>query len=184
MSERTRRHAELRRLIGAHRLRSHSEVRDALAEAGLEVHPATISRDLEELGARKLRGEDGQLAYRLADAPTLPSDTVDDVLARFVVAIDASGNLAVLRTPPACAHPVASAIDGARLPGVIATVAGDDTVLVVAAEGVHGADLARTLAARVGLDADRKPDQPAAPSGAARNTRPGGAVGVPDRQGA
>lgn len=182
MSDRVRRHAELRRLIGARRLRSQEEVRAALAEAGLDVHPATISRDLEELGARKVRGEDGQLAYRLSSAESLPSDAVDEVLRRFVVEVDASGNLVVLRTPPACAHPVASALDRAGLEGVLATVAGDDTVLVVAAEGASGAALAERLTARLGpTDATVRP---ATPIGARRGTRPGADSARPDRQGA
>ncbi|HKJ55119.1 MAG TPA: hypothetical protein VJ978_03960, partial [Nitriliruptoraceae bacterium] len=61
-----------------------------------------------------------------------------------------SGNLVVLRTPPACAHPVASAIDLGGVDGAIATVAGDDTVLVVAAEGVPGAELAERIRAQLG----------------------------------
>jgi transcriptional regulator of arginine metabolism len=182
MSERTRRHAELRRLIGARRLRSQVEVRAALAESGLDVHPATISRDLEELGAHKVRGDDGQLAYRLADVTALASDAVDDVLRRFVVDVDASGNLAVLRTPPACAHPVASAIDRAGFDDVLATVAGDDTVLVVAVEGTTGASLAGRLAARLGLAADLAGS--AASIGARRRSRPGIEIARSDRQGA
>ncbi len=61
---------------------------------------------------------------------------------QFVVSVRSSGNLAVLRTPPACAHPVASAVDLAELDDVLATVAGDDTVLVVACDGLGGAALA------------------------------------------
>lgn len=157
MTERSRRHALLRRLLVERRLGSHADVCDALLEAGLSVHPATISRDLEELGARKVRGDDGQLVYRLdaavsGGAPSLDRSALDEVLRRFVRAVDASGNLAVLRTPAACAHPVASAIDTAALPNVLATVAGDDTVLVVAREAAGGPALARELAQRLGLE--------------------------------
>nr|WP_274388175.1 hypothetical protein [Salsipaludibacter albus] len=75
---------------------------------------------------------------------------VEATIRQFVVDITASGNLVVLRTPPACAHPVASAIDLGGVDGAIATIAGDDTVLVVAAEGLAGADLAQRIRAHLG----------------------------------
>jgi len=84
-------------------------------------------------------------------APSAPRQRLDDTLQRFVTHVTASGNLAVLRTPPACAHPVASAIDLAELEHVIATVSGDDTVLVVAEEGTTGRQLAAQLRRRAGL---------------------------------
>ena len=152
MSKRER-HLALRRLLSGRALTSQSEVRDALADAGIEVHEATVSRDLDELGAVKVRGSDGSLVYRLAadPGPTSARQRLDETLQRFVTAVDASGNLAVLRTPPACAHPVASVIDLAELPGVLATVSGDDTVLVVAAEATTGRQVADQLRVRAGL---------------------------------
>jgi transcriptional regulator of arginine metabolism len=127
-------------------------VRDALAEAGVATHQSTVSRDLDELGAVRVRGADGTLVYRVRPdpGPVAARDQLDDTLQRFVTRIAASGNLAVLRTPPACAHPVASGIDLAELPGVLGTVSGDDTVLVVAEEGVSGRARAR-VARRAGL---------------------------------
>jgi len=150
VSARDERRAVLRGLLASRSLGSQAEVAAALAEAGHPVHAATVSRDLEELGARRVRGSDGALAYRVG-APTPAPRAVDEVLRRFVVSVAWSGNLAVLRTPPACAHPVASAIDGAGMAGVLATVAGDDTVLVVAAPGSDGAAVADDLAARIGM---------------------------------
>jgi transcriptional regulator of arginine metabolism len=143
----------LRQLLGSRDLRSQGEVRDALAEAGVATHQSTVSRDLDELGATRVRGADGTLVYRVRPdpGPVTARDQLDDTLQRFVTRIAASGNLAVLRTPPACAHPVASGIDLAELPGVLGTVSGDDTVLVVAEEGVSGHDLAQRLARRAGL---------------------------------
>ena len=64
--------------------------------------------------------------------------------------VTSSANLVVVRTPPGCAHVVASALDRAGLPEVLGTVAGDDTVLVVAAEGTKGSALARKLARMAG----------------------------------
>jgi transcriptional regulator of arginine metabolism len=153
MADKTRRHQLLRQLIVDGDLRSQAEVADALRAAGIEVHEATVSRDLGEVGAVKIRGTDGALVYRLAadPGPSSARDRLDETLQRFVTRVTSSGNLAVLRTPPACAHPVASAIDLAELDRVIATVSGDDTVLVVAEQGATGAQLAEQLAARAGV---------------------------------
>jgi transcriptional regulator of arginine metabolism len=141
----------LRELLTSADLRSQTDVRDALAVRGVDAHQATVSRDLDELGAVKVRGADGSLVYRLAvdPGPGAARSRLDEVLQRFVTTVRYSGNLAVLRTPPACAHPVASAIDLAELDGVLATVSGDDTVLVVAEEELGGAALADRLRDRL-----------------------------------
>lgn len=147
------RQRQLRQLLATHDLRSQTEVRDALAAEGIAAHQATVSRDLDELGAAKVRGADGSLIYRLSPdpGPSAARQRLDDTLRQFVTRISASANLAVLRTPPACANPVASAIDLAELPGVLATVSGDDTVLVVAEDGLEGRAVAEALARRAGL---------------------------------
>jgi transcriptional regulator of arginine metabolism len=147
----------LRELLAATDLRSQAAVRDALAEHGIDAHQATVSRDLDELGAVKVRGADGSLVYRVAvdPGPGAARGRLDEVLRQFVTTVDHSGNLAVLRTPPACAHPVASAIDLAELDGVLATVSGDDTVLVVASEELGGAALADALRTRLARRAAR-----------------------------
>ncbi len=153
MADKRRRQQLLRTLLTDRDLRNQAEVVAALADAGVAVHEATISRDLGEVGAVKVRGAGGELVYRLVSdpGPSSARERLDETLARFVTTVSASGNLAVLRTPPACANPVASAIDLAELHGVLATVSGDDTVLVVAEEGVRGHDLANELATRAGL---------------------------------
>ena len=153
MTTKERRQQRLRQLLTDLDLHSQAEVVAALAAAGIVVHEATVSRDLGEMGAVKVRGADGTLVYRLAadPGPSSARQRLDDLLERFVTYVTASGNLAVLRTPPACAHPVASAIDLAELDHVIATVSGDDTVLVVAEEGTTGAALAAALRERAGL---------------------------------
>jgi len=157
------RQALLRRLLGERDLGSQAQVRDALAAEGVDAHQATVSRDLDEIGAVKVRDADGGLVYRLTAAPTPASarQRLDDNLRMFVLSTAATGNLAVLRTPPACAHPVASAIDLAELPDVLATVAGDDTVIVVAAEGVAGAELAARF--RAAIRSPYRPDPMQAP---------------------
>lgn len=157
MSEKRRRQQILRQLISERTLRSQADVVAALADAGFTVHEATVSRDLADVGAIKVRMGSAGAVYRLAGDTVVPTagDRLNDTLQQFVTRIVASGNLVVLRTPPACAHPVASAIDLGDLPDAIATVAGDDTVLVVAREGVTGVTLAAQFAARTGLLIDQ-----------------------------
>lgn len=136
MSSRSDRLNLLRALLVDRDLRTHEEVRAALADVGHTAHAATIGRDLEELGARRVRGAGGQLVYRVGEPPLVPSaplDLLDEVLLRFVLSVSVSGNMLVLRTPPACASPVASALDTSGGPAVLGTIAGDDTVLAVIA---------------------------------------------------
>lgn len=157
MPSKRERHTVLRRLIRDQDLHSQADVVQAFAAEGITVHLATVSRDLTDIGAVKLRTSTGGSVYRLTEDAVDGPDTaqLDDTLRRFVVGVAASGNLAVLRTPPACAQPVARAIDVARIGGVIATVSGDDTVLVVAAEGYSGRELADEFAIRAGRAPER-----------------------------
>lgn len=139
----------LRELLATRSLGSQAAVRSALGDRGVAAHPATVGRDLEELGARKVRGADGQLAWRLpeADAPAAPAGVLGAALRTYVTSVAATGNLVVLRTPPACASPVASALDRSGEPDILGTLAGDDTVLAVLAEGADAHALAARLRA-------------------------------------
>ena len=140
MADRDSRRKLIRELVLAHEVTSQSELVDLLAGAGVEATQATVSRDLEELGITKYRGADGRVAYALPEPGGLAQ-----ILRQFARDFDASGNLAVVRTPPGAAAAVASAIDSAALPGVLATVQGDDTLLVVAREGFTGNQIAQQL---------------------------------------
>ena len=151
MSARPERLRVLRTLLAEQELRTHADVRAALAEAGHPAHAATVGRDLEEVGARRVRGVDGMLVYRVGEpplVPTAPPDVLDDVLARFVLSVAVSGNILVLRTPPACASPVASALDTSGGPAILGTVGGDDTVLAIIAEGHDPSAVADALRGR------------------------------------
>jgi transcriptional regulator of arginine metabolism len=120
-----------------------------LDERGITTTQATISRDLEELGASRSRRPDGELVYVLPreDLPSPPPRRgLQIAMTEHVLEIDRSADLIVLRTPPGHAHLVGSAIDRARPAEVIGTIAGDDTVLVVAREG-RGAAAAEVLGA-------------------------------------
>ena len=146
------RQARIVALLSAQSVHSQSELAALLAADGIEVTQATLSRDLEELGAVKLRGADGGTGVYIVpeDGSPVPGVTggterVSRLLSDLLVSTDASGNLAVLRTPPGAAHYLASALDRAALPFVVGTIAGDDTILVVAREPMTGVELAATV---------------------------------------
>ena len=140
MADRTQRRRLIRELVSTHEVTAQAELVALLQDHGVEATQATVSRDLEELGITKYRGADGRSAYALPDTGGLAQ-----MLRQFVREIHSSGNLAVVRTPPGTAAAVASAIDSADLPGVLATVQGDDTLLVVAQDGVPGSRIAEQL---------------------------------------
>ncbi len=125
----------------------------ALLEAdGIATTQATLSRDLDELGAVKLRGADGGTPVYVIPDDGSPVRGIEGGTARLarllgelLVSADSSGNLAILRTPPGAAHYLASALDRAALHDIVGTVAGDDTLLVVAREPLTGAQLAALL---------------------------------------
>ncbi|RJK96696.1 arginine repressor [Vallicoccus soli] len=154
------RHQRIAALLARHPVRSQPDLARLLADEGLSVTQATLSRDLDELGAVKVRGGSGGLVYALpgegGDArPQPPEDTavaVERLRRRseeLLVSVDHSGNVVVLRTPPGGAQFLASAIDHTVLPEVIGTVAGDDTVLLVTRAVDGGAAVARDLLALV-----------------------------------
>ena len=133
---------------------SQAQLVELLAADGIVATQATVSRDLEELGAVKVRIPGGAMAYAVpehAKDGRAPDDHLRRVMGEFVVDVAWSGNLVLLRTPPGSAHVVASALDRAGLPEVLGTVAGDDTLLLVCAEGAGGAEVAAQLAGLAGL---------------------------------
>jgi transcriptional regulator of arginine metabolism len=133
---------------------SQQQLVDMLAAAGIEATQATVSRDLEEIGAVKVRAAGGDSVYAVPDLPkdrVAPEEHLRRVLGDWVVEVTSSANLVVVRTPPGSAHVVASALDRAGLPGILGTVAGDDTILVVAEDGLGGARLAESLSTLAGL---------------------------------
>jgi len=155
MASRAARHARIVTILNSRRVGSQAELAAALDDEGFEVTQATLSRDLEELGAVKLRTPDGGLPSYVVpeDGAPLTSRTAKDAppqrLARLIyellVSAEASANLVVLRTPPGAAHFLASAVDRAGLPDVLGTIAGDDTILVVARDPDGGRALAHHL---------------------------------------
>ncbi|HVM51755.1 MAG TPA: arginine repressor [Acidimicrobiales bacterium] len=142
-------------LLTTHAVGSQPHLVELLEAEGIKATQATVSRDLEELGAVKVRVPGGETVYAIPEPHERPvaEDHLRRVLSEWVVDAASSGNLVVLRTPPGSAHVVASALDRSALPlpGVLGTVAGDDTLLVIAEEGTSGAELASRLRAVAGL---------------------------------
>jgi transcriptional regulator of arginine metabolism len=148
----TARQRRIVELLGRQPVRSQNELAELLADAGLVVGQATLSRDLVEIGAVKVRDGSGQLVYavpgeggdrtpRAGEAAAFEA-RLARVAVELLVSAEASANLVVLRTPPGAAQYLASTIDHAGLEAVLGTIAGDDTVLVVSRDPDGGAALA------------------------------------------
>jgi len=143
------------KLLETHAVSNQAQLVGLLAEEGVEATQTTVSRDLEEIGAIKVRVPGGETVYALPELPVrqvAPEDHLRRVLGEWVVEVAHSANLVVLRTPPGCAHVVGSALDRSGFEGVIGTVAGDDTVLVVAAQDAGGELMAKRLAELAGTN--------------------------------
>ena len=142
------------RILEEHPVASQDQLVELLAAEGVIATQVTVSRDLEELGAVKVRMAGGESVYAIPehakDRPA-PEDHLRRVMGEWVVEVAHSLNVIVLRTPPGSAHVVGSAIDRAGMSGVLGTVAGDDTLLVVVSERVGGEQVARRLSALAGL---------------------------------
>ena len=150
MSLKVARQQALAALLRTRQVSSQARMLDQLRAQGFDATQATISRDLDDLGAVKVRGPDGRLVYALPEPGNgAGADTgeVRRMLGAWLLAVVPSGNLVVLRTPPGHAGALASALDRAGIAGVAGTVAGDDTILVVCAERTPGRVMARQLAA-------------------------------------
>lgn len=134
-------------LVRREPLGSQAAILRRLRKQGFEVTQPTVSRDLEELGLVRSRDERGRLRYALPGeaANGHGPERLHRALAEYVVGLEPSDNLVVVRTPPGSANTVAQVIDQVGLKDVIGTVAGDDTILLVAREGVRGTTVLRLL---------------------------------------
>ncbi len=153
MSKHQRQH-RISRILANEVVTSQEQLVRLLADDGVESTQATVSRDLDDLGAVKVRVSGGESVYAIPEHPAdrvVPMDQLRRVMGEWVVEVESSGNLVVLRTPPGSAHVVASALDRTGIEGSIGTVAGDDTLMVVAAEGTTGENLAVALRNLAGL---------------------------------
>lgn len=150
----TQRQHLVAKLIEAQPVANQAQLVDLLAAEGVVATQATVSRDLDDLGAIKVRVPGGESAYAIPALPKeqrAPEDHLRRVFGDWVVEVGHSANLVVVRTPPGSAHVVASALDRAGVPDVVGTVAGDDTILVIVDEAVGGAAVAERLSDLAGL---------------------------------
>jgi transcriptional regulator of arginine metabolism len=140
-------------ILGSVQVRSQGQLEELLARDGLSITQGTLSRDLDELGAIKVRDENGTLIYSVPDASQQPftqtgastEDRLAFVVRELALSVVPAGNLVVVKTPPGGAHFLGSAIDLAQVDGVVGTVAGDDSVLVIAKTNAAGAQVAGYL---------------------------------------
>ncbi|GJM37769.1 MAG: arginine repressor [Acidimicrobiales bacterium] len=127
---------------------------ELLEQEDLHATQATVSRDLDELGAIKVRVPGGETVYAIPEHPVdriAPEEHLRRVMGDWVADVASSANIVVLRTPPGSAHVVASALDRAGIEEILGTVAGDDTLMVVAMESIGGKALAAQLRELAGL---------------------------------
>jgi transcriptional regulator of arginine metabolism len=142
------------KMLVEHAVSSQAQLVDLLANVDIVATQATVSRDLEDLGAIKVRVPGGDTVYAIPELPKAqlaPEDHLRRVLGEWAVDVVASANLVVVRTPPGSAHVVGSALDRAGIAQIVGTVAGDDTLLVVADEEAGGAAVAALLRELAGL---------------------------------
>ncbi len=142
------------RLIEHQQVTNQPQLVEMLVAEGINATQATVSRDLEDLGAVKVRVPGGATVYAVPEfAPerVAPIDQLRRVMGEWVADVNHSGDLVVVRTPPGCAHVVASALDRSGVDGLLGTVAGDDTMFCVATEAVGGRGLAATLRELAGI---------------------------------
>ncbi|GAA2671831.1 arginine repressor [Streptomyces aculeolatus] len=153
---RTARHRRIVDILNRQPVRSQSQLAKLLADDGLTVTQATLSRDLDELGAVKIRNTGGELIYAVPSeggfrTPQVPlgESAKEERMARLagelLISAEASANIVVLRTPPGAAQFLASAIDAAELTPILGTIAGDDTLMVISRDPSGGQSLADHL---------------------------------------
>ena len=152
---RAARQAKILEILAKTRVSSQVQLAELLLDEGFDITQATLSRDLDELGAKKVRPDNGRAYYvvghveqTLAEHLSGPREKLRRMLDELVVAVDSSGNTTVLRTPPGAAQYLASFIDRVGLDEVVGSIAGDDTIFVLAREPMTGRELGELLTTR------------------------------------
>jgi transcriptional regulator of arginine metabolism len=128
-------------------IHSQTDLVNQLKKSGFRVTQTTASRDLEEIGALRGRNTHGESVYQIRESSDDALSRVNPVPSKLILSVDHSANLAVVHTPPGAAQFVASSLDHANLTGVIGTLAGDDTIILVSKKSTGGAQLAKELLA-------------------------------------
>jgi transcriptional regulator of arginine metabolism len=149
----TARHAKIIMLLEQHEIRSQSELAELLADDQVQVNQGTLSRDLVEIGALRIRNSSGHLVYAVPGEGGDRTPHVGEfasfegrlarLCAEILVSAEASANLVVLRTPPGAAQYFASAVDRVGWESILGTIAGDDTILLITRSPSGGNDVAQ-----------------------------------------
>ena len=132
-------------LIESGVVHSQSDLVVLLKKSGYRVTQATASRDLEEIGAVKARDKNGESIYKISGSTDEALARISPLPSKLILSIDHSANLTVIHTPPGAAQFLASSLDHAHLTGVIGTIAGDDTIILVTKKATGGAQVAKEL---------------------------------------
>lgn len=147
------RQARIVELLQTRRVRSQAELAQYLTDDGMKVTQATLSRDLVEIGAERIRDEGAGLIYAVPNYPArrgggaAPDARMISLFKELLITAEGSGNIAVLRTPPGAAQFLASSIDQSGLEAILGTIAGDDTVMVISRDPTGGQELAASFLA-------------------------------------
>ena len=145
---RAERHAAIQRLIREEPISTQTELAEALHRQGYDVVQTTVSRDVHELRLVKVRHSSGRLVYAFPEDATTFDQDVAGALSRWALTVEPSGNLVVVTTPYGYAQALAQAIDVAHHPHIAGTIAGENTILLVAREPTTGGQLAEEIQAR------------------------------------
>jgi transcriptional regulator of arginine metabolism len=143
-------------LIQSGKVHSQNDLVSLLKKNGFVVTQATASRDLEEIGAIRSRNKEGGSTYQISDSSEVAITRSTPMPSKLILSVDSSANLAVIHTPPGAAQFLASSLDHAGLTGVIGSIAGDDTIILVSKSATGGAHLAKELLAYSRSDGMRK----------------------------
>lgn len=128
----SRRHRKILEIIQDKNISTQEELANELKASGFNVTQATVSRDIKELALIKVSYDGDQYRYAEPNEDSVVSDSrLRFMLREFVINFDSSENMLVIRTAPGNANAVASAIDKAQWQGVLGTIAGDDTILMI-----------------------------------------------------
>ncbi|APT92585.1 arginine repressor [Corynebacterium phocae] len=154
-SNRNARQAKILEILACTRVTSQVQLSELLSKEGFDITQATLSRDLDELGAKKVKLDNGSSFYQVGDDLEQFEDQVNGpreklrrMIDELVTATDHSGNMAMLRTPAGAAQYLASYIDRAGIPDVVGCIAGDDTIFVLSREPMTGAEMVENLVHR------------------------------------
>lgn len=145
------RHSEILDIVRHARVGSQEVLRELLAERGIEVAQATLSRDIRELGLIKVPDDEGGSVYTVPSHVTEPTPTLARLLPALYLGSDGVGNLLIVKLLTGGAQPIAVALDWEEWPEIVGTIAGDDTILVVLRSPEHLEPVSKRLRALAGL---------------------------------